>query len=313
MSAVFDKPSYVSLNFAPADVSGSVLARFMELRGRQIIRACGTLWYTVPGRFLMSLPYQATLDPDPKEVRAMILDNAMFGARFPSHSWSGLRSGVYVLRNHEYDINLVHAKHRPRVRRALKCFQVRTAEKAELVSQGWDLNLSTMGRQRRYDSEFGEPRRWGRLIEAAFTCPGIAFPAVFAGNRMAAYMITCRDQKWLHILHQMSRKEDLANFPNHLLTYVVTKEALADTTLEGVCYGYVPLFAADGLDEYKLRFGYEVASHRSVFQLHPFLDRVLNQPLTRVAVRIARKLRREDQRLESLETVLEGARTSSWR
>ena len=136
-----------------------------------------------------------------------------------------------------------------------------------------------MARQGRYDPEFGELPRWGRLVEAAFACPGVSFPAVFSGSRLAAYMVACREEKWLHILHQMSRQEDLPDFPNHLLTYTVTSQAAADTSLEAVCYGYVPLFAADGLHEYKLRFGYEMIPHCSAIQLHPMLKAVLDRPL----------------------------------
>jgi hypothetical protein len=293
-----------------AQFPGSVLARFLELRGRHIIKACGALWYTVPGRFLMSLPYQAMLNPDQAEVRRMIRETGACGARFPSLSWTGLQSGLYVFRQRNYDIGSLHAKHRPRVRRALECFEVRPAKKAELLDQGWALNLSTMERQGRYDAEFGDQRRWEQLVEAAFACPGIAFPAVFSGPRMAAYMATCREESWLHILHQMSRQEDLANFPNHLLTYAVTKQATLDVSLEAVCYGYVPLFAAEGLHEYKLRFGYEMIPHSSAIQLHPALDVVLNRSAARVAVRVARRLQRENQQLEMLQTVLEGARSS---
>jgi hypothetical protein len=289
---------------------GNALARFLELRGRHIIKACGTLWYTVPGRFLMSLPYQAMLNLDPHQVRRMIRETGAFGARFPSLSWTGLKSGLYVLRQRNYDIGSLHTKHRPRVRRALQCFDVRPAEKAELLDQGWELNLSTMARQGRYDAEFGDRRRWERFVEAAFACPEVVFPAVFSGTRMAAYMATCREEKWLHILHQMSRQDDLPNFPNHLLTFAVTEQAALDTSLEAVCYGYVPLFAADGLHEYKLRFGYEMIPHYSAIQLHPSLNFVLNQPATRLAVRIARRLRHNSQHLETLEAVLEGARSS---
>jgi hypothetical protein len=167
-----------------------------------------------------------------------------------------------------------------------------------------------MARQGRYDPEFGERRQWERLVDAAFACPAVTFPAAFSGTRLAAYMATCVEHKWLHILHQMSRQEDLPNFPNHLLTYVVTKQATADPSLEAVCYGYVPLFAADGLHEYKLRFGYEMAPHYSAIQLHPVLDVMLNQPVARAAVRVARRLRHNNQQLETLETVLEGARSS---
>src|ERR1700749_4274347 len=56
----------------------SVLARFLELRGRRIVRACGALWYTVPGRFVMSLPYQTMLNPDPDELHRMIRDAGVF-------------------------------------------------------------------------------------------------------------------------------------------------------------------------------------------------------------------------------------------
>jgi hypothetical protein len=279
------------------------------LRGRRIIRACGALWYSVPGRFLMSLPYQEMLNPDSDELRRMICETGVCGARFPSLSWTGLKSGLYVLRRNEYDIGSLHVKHRPRVRHAMQHFEVRPAEKSELLDQGCALNLSTMARQGRYDPEFGELRRWGRLVEAAFDCPGVSCPAVFSGSRLAAYMVTCREQGWLHILHQMSRQEDLPNFPNHLLTYTVTAQATADASLEAVCYGYVPLFAADGLHEYKLRFGYEMVPHWSAIQLHPLLKAVLDRPFARAAVRAMRRLRRNDQHLETVETVLEGVRS----
>jgi hypothetical protein len=295
---------------ARATSSGSVLARFMELRGRHIIKACSVLWYTVPGRFLMSLPYQAMLNPDQLDVHRMIRETGAFGARFPSLAWSGLESGLYVLRPRKYDLGSLHAKHRPRVRHALGCFEVRTAKRTELLEQGCAINRSTMARQGRYDHEFGDRRLWGRLVEAAFACPEVTCPAVFAGPRMAAYMITCREGKWLHILHQMSRQEDLSNFPNHLLTYAVTKQAVADPSIEAVCYGYVPLFAADGLHEYKLRFGYELVPHRSAIQLHPALNFVLNRSAARAAIGAVRRLRHENQQLETLEIVLKGARSS---
>ena len=233
----------------------------------------------------MSLPYQAMLNPEPEEVRRLLREKMAVGVRFPSLRWSGLESGLYVLRKRHYDIGSLHTKHRPRVRHALQCFEVRNAEKAELLDQGWALNLSTMARQCRYDPEFGDRRRWGRFVEAAFQCPEVSFPAAFSGRRMAAYMTTCREEKWLHILHQMSRQDDLPNFPNHLLTFAVTKEAASDASIEAVCYGYVPLFAADGLHEYKLRFGYEMVPHRSAIQLHPALNVVLNQSAARAAVR----------------------------
>jgi hypothetical protein len=259
---------------------------------------------------MMSLPYQSLLNPEPAELHAMIRECGAVGARFPSTHWTGLESGVYVLRRQPYELDTVHIKQRPRVRRGLERFRVRPATKAELLNQGRDLNLSTMRRQGRYDAEFGNARRWHTFVEAAFTCMEVSCPAAFIGSRMAAYMITCRELGWLHILHQMSNHEDLGDFPNHALTYSVTKQALEDESLDAVCYGYLPLFAADGLHEYKERFGYELVPHRSAVQLHPAIGGVLNNCLTRAAVRLARWLRPKNQVLETIETVLQGAHRS---
>jgi hypothetical protein len=289
---------------------GSVLARFMEFRGRRIVKACGAVWYAAPGRFLMSLPYQAMLDPQPGELLELIRETRAAGVRFPSTQWSGLESGLYVLHRRPYDLESVHPKHRPRVRRGLESFHVRPATKAQLIAEGRALNLSTMARQGRYDPEFGEKRQWEILVEAAFACSEISFPAAFAGSHLAAYMITCREHRWLHILHQMSRQEDLANFPNHVLTYTVTQQAVADESLDAICYGYMPLFEADGLHEYKLRFGYEVIPHNSAFQLHPALEPILNNTVTRTAMHLSRVLFPKNQYLETVESVMKGARLS---
>ena len=288
---------------------GSVLARFLELRGRRIVRDCGATWYTGAGRFLMSLPYQALLNPEPSQLRRMIRETGAFGARFPSASWSGLESGLYVLRHGDYDLESLHEKHRPRVSRGLESFYVRPATKSQVLNQGWALNLSTMARQGRYDEEFGDRRRWETFVEAAFACSEISFPAAFRGSRMAAYMVTCREQRWLHILHQMWRQEDLQNSPNHALTYTVTQQAAADPELDAVCYGYAPLCGGARLHDYKLRFGYEMVPHRAAIQLHPALG-LLNCRLGRAAFHVVRGLSQGNQQLQMMETVLEGAHAS---
>jgi len=289
---------------------GSALARFLELRGHCIVKGCGALWYAGPGRFLVSLPYQALLNPNPMELRRMLRETRSIGARFPSASWTGVESGLYVMRTRDYALDSLHEEHRRRVRHGLECFHVRPATKTQLLNHGRLLNLECMARRGRYNPEFGDRRRWETLIEAAFTCSDIAFPAIFNGPRLAAYMITCREQRWLHILHQMSREEDLPNFADYVLTYTATQQAAGDPTLDAISYGSVPLCGAGRRHDHKLGFGYEMVPHKSAIHLHPVLDRVLNWRVARAAVRAARTLCQEHKRLQTIETVLEGARSS---
>jgi hypothetical protein len=288
----------------------SAVARFLELRGRRIVKGCGAIWYLGPGRFLVSLPFQTMLNPDRSELRSMIRDTGAFGARFPSSSWTGLESGMYVMSTREYDIESVHEEQRSHVRRGLEHSAVRLATKSQLLKQGYALNRHAMARRGWYDPEFGDRRRWETLVEAAFTCSSISVPAAFCGPQMAAYMVVCREGRWLHILHHISAPQELPGSPSDALTYAVTQQAAADPALDGISYGYVPLGSPGSFDEYKMSFGYRVQPHRSAIQLHPLLDAVLNGRVARAAVRFARSFDRKHAPFHTIESILEGAHSS---
>jgi hypothetical protein len=290
---------------------GAGLANFFSLRGRHIIEACGVLWYSVPNRFLMSLPYHQPLDPTPAEIQDLLRSSGAVGVRFLSQQWRGMAGGVYVYRGRDYDLKSVHIKHRPRVRKGLQTFEIHPVGEDNLLNQGLQLNRETMVRQGHYDPEFGEASQWARLVRALRDCPEIGAIGAFDGKRLSAYIITCREDRWLNILHQMSRQDDLKSFPNHALTFWVTKAASEDPSLEGVSYGLVPLISIEGLHEYKLRFGYQVLLCTCVVVLHPQLDLLLNNRLIRRGVQLLRYLRPDDQRLEMTDTILRGAAFTS--
>jgi hypothetical protein len=167
-----------------------------------------------------------------------------------------------------------------------------------------------MTRQGRYDREFGEERSWARMVEAVYASRGVSAYGAFCEGRLAAYLIACRDAGWLHILHQMSRTSDLPSDPNHALTFSVTQMATGDASLEAVSYGVFSLVGGDGLHLYKTRFGYDLVERTSSFQFHPILAPFLENAALRKAVQVLRRWRPQDQRLQKVEAVLDGARLS---
>ncbi|MCX6623628.1 MAG: hypothetical protein NTY38_21690 [Acidobacteria bacterium] len=289
---------------------GEGMARFMERRGRRILTAAGARWHSVEGRFLMSFPYHVMLDGQDEEIRRMVSGASAFGARYQSHSTPGLASGIYVRRNRSYSISSVDVRQRSRVRRGLERCQVEIVEPDVLLQQGLELNLDTMRRQGRFDPEFGDPKQWSRLVAAVRSTRQINAWGAFFEGRLAAYMITCREDGWLHILHQMSRLDLLEQHPNHALTFTVTRQAMQDVDLEAVCYGTQSLVATDGLDEYKQRLGYEFLPGSSAIQLHPQVAPVLTSRLVLGAVGRLRAHWPQVQRLERLSSVLDGAAAS---
>jgi hypothetical protein len=58
---------------------GAGLAKFFELRGRQIFEGSGVLWYSVPNAFLVSLPYRQQVDPSQAEVRVLLRPSGAAG------------------------------------------------------------------------------------------------------------------------------------------------------------------------------------------------------------------------------------------
>jgi hypothetical protein len=228
--------------------------------------------------------------------------------RYPSQHRPGLPSGIYVCREKAYDLSFVQPRQRTQVRRGLERCEVRAVDQPELLAQGFECNLDTMQRQKRFDSEFGERRQWRRLVGAIQKCPAINAFGAFTNGRLAAYAITCREGGWFHILHQMSRRDSLDQYPNHALSYKLTRDALQDPGVRAVCYGLIGLASGEGLHDYKLRLGYEVEPQNSVFLLHPRVERLLTGTLAARVVGLLRRARPDSERIERIDSVLRGAR-----
>jgi len=298
--------------FQPANkpLPGAGMAKFMERRGRRILTAAGARWHSVAGRFYMAFPYHITLDGRNEEIRSLIRGASAFGARYQSRATPGLSSGIYVRRNRNYAISSVDVRQRSRVRRGLERCRVEVVDPDVLLTEGLELNRGTMDRQGRFDPEFGDPDGWRRLVMAVRSTREITAWGAFFEDRLAAYMITCREDGWLHILHQMSHMDLLEHHPNHALTFTVTRSAMEDPKITAVCYGTQALVATGGLHEYKKRFGYEFLPSYSAIQLHPAMAGVLASRPVVSAVKRLRALRPRDQRLERISSVLDGAAAS---
>ena len=248
---------------------GAQFARHMELRGHRIIEAAGVLWQSVDGHMFISVPPQLQVDLDRTAVDRFLRSSRALGVRFPSASRPGLPSGLYVYRGRDYGMQTMHRNFRQKVRHGLERCEIRRAEHDELVDQGLALNLETMRRQQRFDPEFGDRRRWEQLVDAIFAVPAMAAMCAFIDGRLAAYVITCREDGWLHLVHKMSRLSDLESSPNHVLDFCITRDASADPAIDAITMGWESLVPMEGLHEYKTRLGYQFEPCSCVIQLHP--------------------------------------------
>ncbi len=296
---------------ASVSLPGAGLAEFMQHRGRKVREACGILWHSVEGGLYVSLPHQFRFEPRTDELKRFLWKTNATGVRYPSTIAPGLPCGLYQYTEKRYDLSRLHRNFRAKVRKGMEDCRVLRLDPSDLLKEGLPINLQTMKRQERHDPEFGSESSWTRLVAAIRRSPCIEVFGALVDGHLAAYAITCREDGWLHILHRMSRDEDLEHCPNHLLDYTITREIETDPGLRAVSMGYSSLVAGtEGLHEYKTRLGYVFSPHNSVVRLHPVAGAILTSGPVKRLLRAARSWRPEDQQFEKICAIVHGAELS---
>lgn len=289
---------------------GAGLARFWQLRGKRVFDAGGVRWAQYKWPFYVSLPFHLHLDPEPGEVESVLRRHRVPAAWFPSANHAGLPCGKYVCRPKGYGIQSLHRKKRDQVLKGLENCEVRRVDPEELRVEGIELNRQTMERQRRYDPEFGDAARWSRFVDAITQCPQMQVTGAYVKGRLSAYMAGCLEDGWLHLLYKMSRSEDMAEFTNATLDFVVLQDAGRDPSIRAVGNWFASFFSNPGLDRYKRQMGYSVEPGQVCVYFHPAGAPFLaSKPAVRV-FQAASSLRPDSKRLESIARMTQGAMIS---
>ncbi len=286
---------------------GEGVARFFELRGSKVVEAHGRFWYRYAGPCYMSLPHHLTLDVEPAEVARSLGKAGCVAARYPSTSVTGVPAGTYAMRDRSYGLHSLDPRMRRYVRRGLDRLEIREVSHDELAAGGLACNLDTMKRQRRWDRDLGDPARWRKLVGCVYRAPGFRVFGAFADARLATYTVCYRDGAWLHTLYRntLAALDDLR--APHTLLYSMFRGAMSDPSIEAVSDGVVPMDPRGGLHEWKLRMGYAVEPCNTVFAVHAALRPVFRGLGGVAALRMLRRLRPADARVERLALAVQSA------
>jgi len=116
----------------------------------------------------------------------------------------------------------------------------------ELIIQGHQLNVDTLGRQSRSDRELTDPRLWWQFATAVNFASGVEAHGVFEGGELAGYLVMLAAGCKAQIVQQTSRDSLAHVFPKDTLTHSIARMALArpdiiEVDYGGGLYGGVPL------------------------------------------------------------------------
>ena len=293
-----------------SDTPGRGYAKFMEHCGHPVIEVHGRLFHRTTLGIYMSVPYYLPFDIDPVAAAAVTRSLRISGLRYPSSHAAGLPSGIYVCRTRTYGMQSLSRNFRAKVRHGLESCDVRAVTESELLTEGLAINRQTMQRQNRFDSDFGSPAKWRRIVSAIENSPCMAAIGAFVDGHLASYAITCTEDGWLQILHKMnSMNYDHLN-PSHVLDFTLTRRIAESSDVTAVSMGWAPLVENSGLHEYKKRLGYDLEDHKSVIYLHPALNLVLVNSLTRGVLTLLQRVLCKSHQLEMAAAVINGAASS---
>jgi hypothetical protein len=249
--------------------------RFLAAIGHRIIASPSGYWSDVARWFYESIPPSRVMTFDRAEINALFRQHRVIGLKYCApQDHVGKPSWIYIRQDKDYDLKSLHPKMRNKVRQGLRNCTVRPVSFEYLRDHGMPLNLDTLERQGRDDPLFSQPAGWARLCQAGQQIEGAGAWGAFVGDQLAAYMITFVTDGYYNILHQMSRMDLLKTRANNALAFVATQEMLASPGIQAVSYGQASIRELPGLQEYKVRLGYEKRPMRHVVVLHPLLGSI---------------------------------------
>ncbi len=289
-------------------MKGRQLARFYELLGFDVVEACGVFWRRFKGPFYQSFPDQVLLDADPDSVSRMLAKSNGLGARYASTRLPGMPGGLYACRRRDYGLEGLAKRMRRYVKAALERCEIRPLDLDRLLRDGLRLNLDTMKRQGRYNPDFAEAPGWKRFVGAVGACaPEFSATGAFVDGELAAYMVTCTEDGWMHLLYENGRDDLRQHRPSYALDFSLIHAGMQDPAVEGVCGSPVAVGALGGLHDFKVSLGYDIEPHNVVLALHPAARPAIVNPLSRGLVGALRRLRPRDRRIERLDLALNAA------
>lgn len=264
-------------------VSPQHFAEFLQRMGHTVREAGGAWWYNTSRGIYTSFPFDQDIDAASLPLR-QILGRDGLVARYGCPPDQGVTSFRFACDDCDYDFPQLRSRTRTQVRRGLEECRVEQIEFDVLRRHGVALNADTLTRQgRRIPGDLES--WWTQYYESAAKTPGAEAWGAFAGEELAAYLISFTIGESANILIVRSATSHLKKFPNNALLFQFIHQRIRDPRINRVLYGYESIQPDLGsLDQFKVGMGFQAAACGQRVEvagwLKPLLNRYTAAPLS---------------------------------
>lgn len=196
---------------------------------------------------------------------------------------------LYLCRDRTYGIDSLSANNRSKVRRGCKRFDVRLLTVDDLLGHGYPAYADTL---ERHGIDRMSPEQFRQNWEAQRTVEARELWGAWAGSELAAWGIVHRCGRWASISSTVSERAHQRDYPNHALFATMLEHLLSAPGVESVSYGLSSLredTSVDSLHDFKLSVGFEAVPVVRHVTVHPLLRPLVNRPVLRAVVALARR------------------------
>jgi len=258
-------------------MNAEIFAEWLRRQGHHIVRTASSFWYDPGPRIYEAFPFHWIIQPSEQELHELLSRERAVGLRYstPLDTANGQVSYHVVFDSGPYNLQMLSANARSKVRRGLKRCQVEHISIERLAQEGWRLQHDTLERQGRSRSMSQD--KWQRICLAAKDLPGFeAWGAIVQGDLAATILTACIDDTCC-VLHAQSHRQYFGSYVNNAVSYTMSHEMLSRPAVRMVLYSQHSLDAPASVDEFKFRMGYTAKPVRQRMVFHRWLAPAFNR------------------------------------
>jgi len=253
-----------------AHADAAAYSGFLQALGHRIVRTASAHWYDANQHFFLSAPPHRVYDPAPAELGTLLRSQRCWGVRYAAPMQGpGKLSYQIVCDTPTYGLEMLSANIRSKVRRGLKRCTVAPTPFATLATAGRRAHADTLERQGRDGVLTGE--RWEQFWTAAAATPGFEGWGAWAGEVLAAFLVTVTFEDAVEFLLARSCTDELSAYPNNALIFSVAEEMLVRRRVREITFGLESLEPVGPLDQFKFGMGFRPRPLRQRVLFHPAL------------------------------------------
>jgi hypothetical protein len=255
------------------------MADFFRSQGHHIVQTRSCFWYSSHRFLYKSLPIHRNVDPSRSELARVMFRGAALAIRYPGTPGDlNPDGGIYVCADRNYDFATLSANARSHTRRGLARCTVEQVDFKDLAVQAYPLITETNVRQTGKQPQLNESH-WGSFCDLARRLPDLEAWGAFVDGELAAFIVAMLVEDCYYIHLQKSASALLKHYSNNALLFTVMKAALARPEVGWISNGQIALAAREGLYHFKTSMG---------FDIHPFKEQMVFNPLIRPGLRIGK-------------------------